>query len=189
MGHWTENFTVFDTETTGFRASDRVVEVAFVHFRNYEVVDSFHSLINPQMDIPEEVVQIHGINNEKVRDAPTFDRVAPDIMTWLEDQRGGALIAHNMRFDMRLLGNSFGGQLQLPLRKGACSWDYSKTHHHELSMRKKGHAMRDLVEYFNISVDMRDAHGAMFDAHTLGLIVPKLFEHSDERVLKLLGAW
>lgn len=91
---------LFDTETTGLDplTGDRVVEFAAIELENdLPTSRSFHRLIHPQRDIPDEVVRIHGITNEHVRDAPRFEEVVDDILAFLGD---GPLIAHNAPFDI-----------------------------------------------------------------------------------------
>lgn len=188
MAHWTDCFTTVDTETTGFRTSDRVIEIAFVHFKDRKVVDSYTTRINPGFSVPPEASQIHGITDEDLHTAPRFDDVIVDIASWLGDYDQGPLIAHGLHFDMRLLGYSFSQPLDYD-RPAACSVDFSKYNHPELRIRKKGHKVTDLIEYFEIDMDVRKAHGALFDATATGMFVPKLFEGFDESCLRPLSAF
>jgi DNA polymerase III subunit epsilon len=106
---------VVDTETTGGRAwsGDRITEIAAVVVRNGEIVEMFETLVNPQRPIPPFVTRLTNITWTMVKDAPTFDRVAPDVMRVLE---GNVFVAHNMMFDWRFvsseLSRSTGRQLR-----------------------------------------------------------------------------
>lgn len=97
---------VFDTETTGFdpEKGDKVVEIGAIRIydkmRSEDPRDTFHVLVNPERDIPEEVVKVHGITNEKVKDAPVFADVADDFLAFIGD---APLVAHNASFDMKFL--------------------------------------------------------------------------------------
>ncbi len=94
-------FVVFDTETTGFSpATDRMVELGAVKFRNGEVIEEKSWLINPDRNIPAWNQRVHGISNEDVKDAPKFKNVYPEFETFIE---GCVLIAHNARFDINFL--------------------------------------------------------------------------------------
>lgn len=97
---------VFDTETTGFdpETGDKVVEIGAIRIydkmRTEDPRDTFHVLVNPERDIPEEVVKVHGITNEKVKDAPIFAEIADDFLAFIGD---APLVAHNASFDMKFL--------------------------------------------------------------------------------------
>lgn len=90
-------YVVVDIETTGSWASgDRITEIGAVKIRNHEVVEEWHSLINPQRAIPAKIVQLTGITNEMVRDAPLFAEIADSFMDFMAD---GIFVAHNVNFD------------------------------------------------------------------------------------------
>src|ERR1700730_1501126 len=69
---------------------------AAVKIRNHQVVDEWHSLVNPQRAIPVKITQITGITNEMVRDAPIFSEVADSFLRFMGD---GIFVAHNVNFD------------------------------------------------------------------------------------------
>ena len=96
------SYVVVDTETTGGRhgGADRITEIAAVVVRDGEIVELFETLVNPQRSIPYFVSQLTNITWDMVRDAPTFDRVAPDVIRVLE---GNVFVAHNAMFDWRFV--------------------------------------------------------------------------------------
>lgn len=99
-----DRFAVLDTETTGVYSSDRVIEVAIVTLSlEGEVIDRYDTLVNPRRDV--SATHIHGITASMVHDAPTFEDIAGDIAVRLH---GACLVAHNVPFDRRMLGNEFG---------------------------------------------------------------------------------
>jgi DNA polymerase III subunit epsilon len=92
-----QDYVVVDVETTGGWASgDRITEIGAVKIRNHQVVDEWHSLVNPQRAIPAKITQITGITNEMVRGAPVFAEVADSFMRFMDD---GIFVAHNVNFD------------------------------------------------------------------------------------------
>jgi DNA polymerase III subunit epsilon len=94
---------VIDVETTGLYRSDRVVEVAVVTLNADGVIeDEFDTLVNPMRDIG--ATWIHGIDTAMVRDAPTFSDVAHHVAARID---GAVVTGHNVRFDMRMLGDEF----------------------------------------------------------------------------------
>lgn len=98
---------VLDTETTGLNPNkgDRIVEVGCVEMVDRKLTGRhFHYYINPERDIPDEVVAVHGIDNEKVKDSPKFRDIAVELWTWLE---GAELVIHNAAFDMGFLNAEF----------------------------------------------------------------------------------
>jgi DNA polymerase-3 subunit epsilon len=98
------SYAVVDTETTGGRdrSIDRITEIAAVIVRNGQIVDIYETLVNPERSIPYFVTQLTNITWDMVRDAPTFDRVVPDVMRVLE---GNVFVAHNATFDWRFIGS------------------------------------------------------------------------------------
>ena len=73
----------FDTETTGLSPEngDRLVEIGAVELINHVPTGKiFHEYINPERDVPEEVVKIHGLTNEFLKDKPTFNQIWWHIM-------------------------------------------------------------------------------------------------------------
>ena len=109
----------FDLETTGINiASDRIVEISYLKI-DLNGNESTKTLrLNPEMPIPEKVVAIHGISNEDVKDAPTFNEVAKSIA---RDFEGCDLGGYNsVRFDIPLLAEEFlraGVDIDLKRRK------------------------------------------------------------------------
>jgi DNA polymerase III epsilon subunit-like protein len=109
---------VFDTETTGLEISpalpahrrSRVTEfygmyVSYNHKKKPRLLGECYHLINPEMDIPEEVTKITGISNKDVRGKPTFDKCAADIIKFL--RKADVVIAHNAAFDLDILNGEF----------------------------------------------------------------------------------
>jgi DNA polymerase III epsilon subunit family exonuclease len=98
------SYVVVDTETTGGRSgsTDRITEIAAVVVHKGEIVELFETLVNPQRSIPYFVTKITNITWDMVKDAPTFDRVAPEVLRVLE---GNVFVAHNATFDWRFVSS------------------------------------------------------------------------------------
>jgi DNA polymerase III epsilon subunit family exonuclease len=93
-------FVVFDTETTGLAATDRIVEIACARVESGRVVDKFEMLVNPEMSIPPAASGVHGIYDRDVANAPLIAEVIEAFRRFV-----GAypLVAHNAAFDVRML--------------------------------------------------------------------------------------
>jgi DNA polymerase III epsilon subunit family exonuclease len=94
------DFTIIDTETTGFGQFSKLIEFAAVKFRNGEVVDKFETFVNPHINIPEKITQITGITDEMVKDAPTAREITEKIYSFIGND---ILVAHNAPFDIDVL--------------------------------------------------------------------------------------
>ena len=98
------DFVAFDTETTGVWApANRIVELGAVKFRlGQPGTDRFSCLVNPERDIPPEVVAIHGITNGDVQSAETIKPVLERFAEFCGPD--SILIAHNAPFDISFVG-------------------------------------------------------------------------------------
>lgn len=96
----------FDLETTGVNVSkDRIVEIACTKYNVDGTTEKKYSLINPEMDIPFEASEVHGITNDKVKDAPTFKRLGSSMREWFKDCDLAGYNSDN--FDVPLLSAEF----------------------------------------------------------------------------------
>lgn len=95
---------LFDTETTGVfaeheeaRLCDRIVEIGCVEVINLERTGrEFHAYLNPERDVPEEVVRVHGLRFDFLKDQRRFVDVAEEFLAFIGDS---PLVAHNATFD------------------------------------------------------------------------------------------
>ena len=109
----------FDLETTGINiASDRIVEISYLKVELNGNETSKTLRLNPEIPIPANVTAIHGISNEDVKDAPTFNEVAKSLAREFE---GCDLAGYNsVKFDIPLLAEEFlraGVDIDLKRRK------------------------------------------------------------------------
>lgn len=93
---------IFDLETTGTNISkDKIVEICILKVNPDASRETKTWLVNPEMPIPKETSEIHGITNEDVKDAPTFKELAPKIMAMISGSDLGGF--NSNRFDVPLL--------------------------------------------------------------------------------------
>lgn len=152
----TKPICFFDLETTGINvAKDRVVEIAILKVFPNGNTESKTWLVNPEMNIPEEVIAVHGISNEKVANEPTFKELSKEIHDMIKDSDLGGF--NSDRFDIPLLAEEM-------LRSGI-DFDMKKsvsvdvqTIFHKMEKRTLGAAYK-----FYCDKDLVDAHSAMAD--------------------------
>lgn len=97
------DFVVVDVETTGAKTPPcRITEVGAYRVSRGRIVAEFQTLVNPETTIPPFIVELTGITNEMVRNAPIFADVA---QAWLEFADEAVLVAHNAPFDVRFLNH------------------------------------------------------------------------------------
>jgi DNA polymerase-3 subunit epsilon len=99
---------LFDTETTGVfpdhveeKQRDRIVEIGCVEVINLERTGrEFHAYLNPDRDVPEEVVRVHGLRGDFLKTQRRFAEVVESFMEFIGD---APLVAHNASFDRGFL--------------------------------------------------------------------------------------
>lgn len=95
------SFILFDLETTGgLPDKNGITEVYAMLWHKGQILDSFYSMVNPQMLIPPLVRRITGISNQMVQNAPTIDEVMPKLLDFLGNH---ILVSHNILCDLRFL--------------------------------------------------------------------------------------
>jgi DNA polymerase-3 subunit epsilon len=110
----------FDLETTGVNISkDRIVEISILKVFPSGKEEIHTWLVNPEINIPDEVVAIHGISNEKVQDSPTFKDLAKEIHLLIKDSDLGGF--NSNRFDIPLLAEEMiRADIDFSLRGNKC---------------------------------------------------------------------
>lgn len=98
-------YAIVDIETTGLSpVHDRIIEIAILLYEGGQVVESYSTLLNPEMRLPPGITRISGITNEMLQDAPKFYQIARRIVELTENR---ILVAHNARFDYAFLRQAF----------------------------------------------------------------------------------
>ena len=168
---------VFDTETTGFdpTTGDKLVEIGAVELINHIPTGrTYHQYINPERDVPEEVVKVHGLTTEFLKDFPVFADVAQDWIDFVGDD--GILVAHNATFDMKFINfelNKLGYQ--------GYEWD-RVVDTLEIAKNKfpgQRNNLDVLCKRFGIDNSARTFHGALLDAQLLAEVYLELLGGSE----------
>ncbi|MGM0470685.1 MAG: PolC-type DNA polymerase III [Bacillota bacterium] len=166
-------YVVFDLETTGFNPyRNQIIEIGAVKVKDGEVVDTFGTLVNPDTNIPNQIVELTGINNRMVADAPKLEEVLPDFLEFIGD---GVLVAHNLSFDRDFINTKLTEHGYSPLENSA------------LDTLNLSRALLDLTSFklnrlakeFNLTLD--NHHRAVDDAEVTAEILLELFKLLEER--------
>lgn len=170
LNTYVNSYVVFDLETTGISCeNDRIVEIAAVKVIDGQVTEEFSTLVNPGMPIPYRATAVHGITDDMVADAPSFDIALKEFSEFAGDR---ILVGHNIHaFDMRFIrrdaqrffsrtiGNDYIDTLPL------ARLYLPQLEHHTLS---------DLAGYYGIPAD--GAHRALFDCRMNRQVYERLGE-------------
>lgn len=150
---------VLDTETTGFDpARCSLLEIAAIRMRGGETVGEFHTFVDPGLTIPPEIVELTGITQDDVEDAPC----PQDAVAALAEFAGNRnLVAHNARFDQ--------GFVMRQARPGMLSgqWIDTLALSQIVLPRLRSHRLVDLAAAFGLS---SPSHRAMDDTVSLGAL-------------------
>ena len=163
---------VFDTETTGFdpTTGDKLVEIGAVELINHiPTGKTYHQYINPEREVPEDVVKVHGLTTEYLKDFPIFADVAQDWIDFVGDD--GILVAHNAPFDMKFINYELT-RLDYP----EYTWD-RVVDTLEIAKNKfpgQRNNLDALCKRFNIDNSARTFHGALLDAQLLAEVYLEL---------------
>lgn len=161
---------LLDTETTGLDpAGDRVIEIAGLELVNdLPTGKQFHALVDPERDVPDDVVRVHGITALALRGKPRFADIVADLLAFLGE---GRLIAHNAAFDFAFLDAEFA-RLGLPRLDGArmlCTLELARARFPGLP-----NSLDALCRRFGIDLSARTTHNALLDCRLLADVFMEL---------------
>jgi DNA polymerase III subunit epsilon len=171
----------YDTETTGVKSgSDRIIELAAY---DAEKDATFCSFINPGIPIPPESTAISNITDAMVKDAPSFQEIAPRFVEFCAGN--SILIAHNNdAFDQLFLEAEFSrASHPFPSWKFLDSLKWSRKYRNDLPR----HSLQFLREVYGIQSNQ--AHRALDDVLVLHQVFSRMIDDLPlEKVAQLLQA-
>ena len=162
---------LFDTETTGLdpTTGDRILEIAAIELmRDLPTSRSFHRLIDPERDVPEEATRIHGYTRSHLMGRPRFAEIIDELLEFLGD---APLIAHNAVFDFAFV-NAELARLSLPPLHEARMVDtltLAKTRFPGMP-----NSLNALCNRFAIDLSERTTHNALLDCRLLAEVYVEL---------------
>ena len=169
-----------DTETTGlsFKNGDRIIEIACVIIDDHiihEEFKSFHTLINPERNIPIQATRIHGITDKMVKDKPIFSQIIDDFLEYIQD---ATLVIHNATFDIGFLNFELSKIGKPQLQNQVID---SLTIARSL-FPNTSNTLDALCNRFKISLSKRSKHGALIDTQLLAQVYLQLVNCSQKKI-------
>lgn len=164
-------YVVFDVETTGLSAAyDTIIELAAVRIINGEVVDKFESFSNPHHALSATTIELTGITDDMVRDAPEVEEMIAKFHDFIGD---GIVVAHNATFDMGFLYEAYK-------KAGINDFNHPVIDTLELARflhpEMKNHRLNSLCKKFNI--ELTQHHRAIYDTEATGYLLLHLMKEA-----------
>ena len=155
---------VLDTETTGLDPTDghRVLEIGAVEIVHQSLTGKvFHTLINPERDVPQDAVRVHGHSSAVLKEKPVFASIVDGFLAFIGDSK---LVIHNADFDVRFMNAELA-------RLGLATIDMDRVVD-TLALARKKHpgapnSLDALCDRYRIDRSRRVRHGALLDAEIL----------------------
>lgn len=164
----TTSYVAVDLETTGIGTKrEKITEIGMVKVVDGVVVDTYHTLVNPFRAIPERVVELTGITDEMVKDAPGIEEILSDVIAFCD---GFPLLGHQIIFDFGFLTQAAVNG-KIPFEKDGL--DTLKLCRCLMPGPEKKN-LGAACAYFGITPDT--AHRALCDAMSAHLLYQKLME-------------
>lgn len=158
---------VLDTETTGLEVSQghRIIEIGCIEMLDRRPTErKFHVYLNPEREIEEGAIEVHGITNEDLADKPKFGDIVADFLAFVA---GAELVIHNAPFDVGFLNR----ELQLLGHEPADIAEHCSVLD-TLALARRMHpsqknSLDALCKRYEIDNSQRTFHGALLDAEIL----------------------
>ena len=158
---------VLDTETTGLETSQdhRIIEIGCVELVNRKLTGKhYHQYINPQRNVDEGAMQVHGIKDEFLEDKPLFENIVDEFLAFVGDSE---LVIHNAPFDVGFIDHELSKLSKKP-KSIANSCQIVDT----LALARNKHPgqrnnLDALCKRYMVDNSQRDLHGALLDAEIL----------------------
>ena len=141
-----KTFVIIDFETTGtLPQEDKITEIGAVKMVDGKVIEKFATMVNPERKIPDVVVELTGITDEMVADAPKFEEIAGDLYKFCY---GSIIVAHNLPFDYAFLKNMSKPLNYIYSNRGIDTVTFAR----EVLPQLGHHKLNNICEYFGIEL-------------------------------------
>jgi DNA polymerase III subunit epsilon len=163
---------IFDTETTGFDplSGDRLIEIGLVEMVDRSLTGNhYHAYVNPEREVPEGAVKIHGLTTDFLSDKPVFPDVMDEFLAYVGED--SVLVAHNAEFDMKFINWELenAGRPILHKKRFIDTLAIART-----KFPGAANSLDALCKRFGVSNSHRTLHGALLDAEILAEVYIEL---------------
>ncbi|MGR0288280.1 PolC-type DNA polymerase III [Bacillus subtilis subsp. subtilis] len=170
-----ETYVVFDVETTGLSAVyDTIIELAAVKVKGGEIIDKFEAFANPHRPLSATIIELTGITDDMLQDAPDVVDVIRDFREWIGDD---ILVAHNASFDMGFLNVAYKKLLEVDKAKNPVidTLELGRFLYPEF----KNHRLNTLCKKFDI--ELTQHHRAIYDTEATAYLLLKMLKDAAEK--------
>ncbi|BAM47595.1 PolC-type DNA polymerase III [Amphibacillus xylanus] len=167
-------YVVFDVETTGLSAVyDTIIELAAVKIKNGEIIDKFERFANPHQPLSQTIIDLTGITDDMLQDAPEVEEVLQEFHDWIGD---GILVAHNAGFDIGFINQGFQ-RIDLEKVKNPVidTLELSRF----ILPQLKSHRLNILCKHYGI--ELTQHHRAIYDTEATAYLLWKLVKEAEEK--------
>ena len=171
-------YVAFDLETTGLSSQkDEIIEIGAVRMQGGKELERFQTFVNPRRRLEQKIVELTGITDAMLADAPSIETVLPEFLEFVGDR---VLVAHNADFDT--------GFIREACRKQGLPYGFTSVDTLILSQNLLPHLNKFKLDVVSNALSLPDFnhHRAGDDAVTCGLIFHKLTDKLRELELSRL---
>src|SRR5580698_5326833 len=157
---------VLDTETTGLEVEQqhRIIEIGCVELLNRRLTGrTFHRYLNPERDIDEGALEVHGLSREKLAKEARFADIHAELMEFVRDTE---LIIHNAPFDVAFLNAELARIGAAPAIAEICKILDTRPLARQMHPGQRN-SLDALCKRYSVDNSHRDYHGALLDARLL----------------------
>lgn len=158
---------ILDTETTGLepKQGHRIIEIGCVELINRRLTgNNFHYYLNPQREIDEGAVEVHGLTTEFLADKPLYEEVADKLFDYLE---GAEVVIHNAAFDVGFINHEYRLMGSPHTDMGSWCEITDSLHMARKMFPGQRNSLDALCKRYEIDNSQRTLHGALLDAEIL----------------------
>lgn len=172
-------YCIVDVETTGgVKGPTRLTEIAIYRHDGRQIVDTFHSLLNPGQPIPPFISRLTGITDEMVQYEPTFEDVASEVMSITED---AIFVAHNVGFDFNFIRKELNWLGCDYFRRTLCTVRLSR----KLFPGLPSYSLGNLCQ--SLDIPLNDRHRAQGDAAATVRLFEKMLLNDPAGLIPRVG--
>ncbi len=173
-------FAIVDLETTApFKEDGHIIQIGISFVKKWKIINNFQTMVNPGVKIPNQIVDLTGIKNEDVQDAPYFE----DLAAMIHDQLSEAVfVAHNVRYDFPYLNGEF---TRIKMHRLRVEYVDTVQLAQIIFPTIPSYKLDELVQHLGIKLPRH--HRADQDAHATAQLFLKIHEQIDQLPVQTLA--